>query len=264
MLYSHPATTGGWAGGWRKVKNRRLLDLDYMVEMDEVNFTYPNKVRALDDISLKVRPGEFLFIVGSTGCGKSTLLKLIYLDEHPDEGRLRVLGRDMTHPRRRLIPYIRRNLGIVFQDFQLLENKTVAENVAFALRVIQAGREEIAKKVPLALKMVGLEEKADSFPGELSGGEQQRTALARAIINNPPLLIADEPTGNLDPDTSLDIVSLIKKINLRGTTVIIATHDQLIVDAFKQRVLRLENGKITSDTEGGVYGSADQPAVFRK
>jgi cell division transport system ATP-binding protein len=235
-----------------------LLGLNYMVEMEGVSFTYPNNVRALEEIDFKVRPAEFVFIVGSTGCGKSSLLKLIYLDYSPSEGKLMVLGRDMTRPKRRLVPYIRRNLGVVFQDFQLLENKTVAENVAFALRVIQAKREEIEKKVPLALKMVGLDAKTDSFPEELSGGEQQRTALARAIINNPPLLIADEPTGNLDPETSLDIITLLKKINDRGTTVIIATHDQMIVDAFKQRVVRLDNGRIVSDTEGGVYRDADQ------
>ncbi len=233
-----------------------------MVEMDGVSFTYPNNVHALDEIDFKVRPAEFVFVIGSTGCGKSTLLKLIYLDGFPTTGNLKVLGRDMTRPKRRLIPYIRRNLGVVFQDFQLLENKTVAENVAFALRVIQAKREEIDKKVPLALKMVGLEGKADSFPGELSGGEQQRTALARAIINNPPLLIADEPTGNLDPETSLEIITLIKKINDRGTTVIIATHDQMIVDAFKQRVVRLDSGKIVSDAEGGAYRNADEHQVF--
>jgi cell division transport system ATP-binding protein len=234
-----------------------------MVEMSGISFTYRKGISALHDIDLKLRAGEFMFVVGPTGCGKSTLLKLIYLDEYTSEGRLMVLGRDVTRPRRRLIPYIRRNLGIVFQDFQLLESKTVAENVAFALHVIQAREEEIEKRVPLALKMVGLEERADSFPGELSGGEQQRTALARAVINNPPILIADEPTGNLDPDTSLGLIKLIKKINERGTTVLIATHDEMIVNAFKQRVVRLEDGRIISDAEGGGYRDvAEELAVL--
>jgi cell division transport system ATP-binding protein len=242
----------------REQRLKTLQKLDYMVEISAVTFTYRKGIEALYDIDLKVRSGEFVFIVGPTGCGKSTLLKLIYLEEYPTEGKIVVLGRDMTRPNRRLLPHIRRNLGIVFQDFQLLENKTVAENVTFALRVTQAREEDIERKVPLALKMVGLEERADSFPGELSGGEQQRTALARAIINNPPFLIADEPTGNLDPDTSLELIGLIKKINERGTTVLIATHDEIIVNAFKQRVVRLDSGRIISDTEGGGYRDASE------
>ncbi len=227
--------------------------LDYIVEMSGVSFTYRQGISALHDINLKVRPGEFIFIVGPTGCGKSSLLKLIYLDQYPNEGKLMVLGRDVSRPKRRLIPYIRRNLGIVFQDFQLLETKTLAENVAFALQVTLASPEDIEKRVPLALKMVALEHRSDSFPGELSGGEQQRTALARAVINNPPILIADEPTGNLDPDTSKGIIRLLKKINERGTTVLVATHDEAIVNMLKQRVIRLEEGRIISDKEGGNY-----------
>ena len=224
-----------------------------MVEMTGVSFTYRKGIPALHDISLKVATGEFIFIVGPTGCGKSTLLKLIYLDQYPNEGKLMVLGRDVSRPKRRLIPYIRRNLGIVFQDYQLLENNTIAENVAFALKVTLARPEDIQKRVPLALKMVALEDRADSLPGELSGGEQQRAALARAVINNPPILIADEPTGNLDPDTSKGIIRLLKKINERGTTVLVATHDEAIVDILRQRVVRLEEGRIVSDTEGGGY-----------
>lgn len=227
--------------------------LDYMVEMTGVSFTYRKGISALHDINLKVRTGEFVFIVGPTGCGKSTLLKLIYLDQYPKEGKLMILGRDVSHPKRRLIPYIRRNLGIVFQDYQLLDNNTIAENVAFALKVTLARTEDIQKRVPLALKMVALEDRADSLPGELSGGEQQRVALARAVINNPPILIADEPTGNLDPDTSKGIIKLLKKINERGATVLVATHDEAIVDTLRQRVVRLEEGRIISDTEGGGY-----------
>ena len=229
-----------------------------MVEMTGVSFTYRKGISALHDISLKVATGEFVFIVGPTGCGKSTLLKLIYLDQYPNEGKLMVLGRDVSQPKRRLIPYIRRNLGIVFQDYQLLENNTIAENVAFALKVTLARTEDIQKRVPLALKMVALEDRADSLPGELSGGEQQRAALARAVINNPPILIADEPTGNLDPDTSKGIIRLLKKINERGATVLVATHDEAIVDILRQRVVRLEEGRIVSDTEGGGYNDVPE------
>lgn len=240
-----------------------LHKLDYIVEMSGVSFTYCQGISALHDINMKVRPGEFIFIVGPTGCGKSTLLKLIYLDQYPNEGKLMVLGRDVSRPKRRIIPYIRRNLGIVFQDFQLLETKTLAENVAFALQVTLASPEDIEKRVPLALKMVALEHRSDSFPGELSGGEQQRTALARAVINNPPILIADEPTGNLDPDTSKGIIRLLKKINERGTTVLVATHDEAIVNLLKQRVIRLEEGRIISDKEGGDYRDvSEEPAIL--
>jgi cell division transport system ATP-binding protein len=242
----------------RDSKYRKINDLDFMVDMTDVGFTYQQGISALHDIDFKVRPGEFVFIVGPTGCGKSTLLKLIYLDQFITSGSITVLGVDVTRPRRRVIPYIRRNLGVVFQDYQLLENKSIYENIAFALHVIQARQEDIDKRVPLALKMVGLEDRAEALPGELSGGEQQRTALARAVINNPPILVADEPTGNLDPDTSLSIIRLLKKICDRGTTVLIATHDEANVDLFKQRVIRLEEGRIVSDTEGGGYRDAPE------
>ncbi len=229
-----------------------------MVEMQDVGFTYSKGIAALHDIDFKVRPGEFAFIVGPTGCGKSTLLKLVYLDQYVTSGTITVLGLDVSRPRRTIIPYIRRNLGVVFQDYRLLENKTIYQNIAFALHVIQARPEEIEKRVPLALKMVGLEDRGDALPGELSGGEQQRAALARAVINNPPILVADEPTGNLDPDTSLGIIRLLKKISDRGTTVLIATHDEANVDLFKQRVIRLDEGRIISDTEGGGYRDAPE------
>lgn len=229
-----------------------------IVHFQRVSLIYPNLVRALHEVELEVYPGEFCFLVGPTGCGKSSLLRCIYLAERPTAGRLRVLGRDISHLPPSRIPSLRRKLGVVFQDFQLLEFKTVAENVAFALQVIGAPHEEIRRKVPLALRMVGLEHKADMFPSELSGGEQQRTAIARAIINAPPLLLCDEPTGNLDPDTSRDIIRLISLINQRGTTVIIATHDAAIVNAFKRRVVYIEDGKVLWDRDQGEYQQEDE------
>jgi cell division transport system ATP-binding protein len=224
-----------------------------VVHFQHVTLVYPNLVRALNDVELEINTGEFCFLVGPTGCGKSSLLRLIYLAERPTAGRLRVLGRDISHLPPSRIPNLRRKLGVVFQDFQLLEFKTVAENVAFALQVIGAPPEDIKRKVPLALRMVGLEHRADMFPHELSGGEQQRTAIARAIINAPPVLLCDEPTGNLDPDTSSDIVRLLTLINQRGTTIIMATHDAAIVNAFRRRVVYIEDSRILWDRDQGEY-----------
>jgi cell division transport system ATP-binding protein len=229
-----------------------------VVLFQRVSLVYPNLVRAVNDVDLEVSAGEFCFLVGPTGCGKSSLLRLIYLAEHPTTGHLRVLGKDITHLAPSRIPALRRKLGIVFQDFQLLEFKTVSENVAFALQVIGAPPDDIRRKVPLALRMVGLEHKADMFPTELSGGEQQRTAIARAIINAPPILLCDEPTGNLDPDTSREIVRLLTLVNQRGTTIMMATHDAAIVNAFRRRVVYMEDGRILWDRNQAEYQTDDE------
>ncbi|HAA37725.1 MAG TPA: cell division ATP-binding protein FtsE [Firmicutes bacterium] len=224
-----------------------------MIDMQHVNMVYPNSVGALKDINFSVERGEFVFIVGSSGAGKSTLIRLIGREFLPTSGSIRVFGKEITRLRRREIPLFRRSIGVVFQDFRLLEKRTVYDNVAFAMQVVGASPREIRRRVPEALEMVGLAGKAKRKPDELSGGEQQRVCLARAIINQPSLIIADEPTGNLDPQTSLGIVDLLKTINIRGTTVIMATHAKDIVDRMKQRVVVLENGKIVSDEQKGGY-----------
>jgi cell division transport system ATP-binding protein len=224
---------------------------DPIVHFQRVSLVYPNFVRALEDVELEVEPGEFIFFVGPTGCGKSTLLSCVYLAERPTMGRLRVLGKDITELPISKVPFLRRKLGVVFQDYQLLEFKTVSQNVAYALQVIGAPVEDVRRKVPLALRMVGLEHKAGMLPGELSGGEQQRVAIARAIINAPPVLLCDEPTGNLDPDTSREIVRLLTLINQRGTTVLMATHDTQIVNTFKRRVVYMEESRIIWDKKEG-------------
>jgi len=229
-----------------------------VVHFQRTSLVYPNLVRALEDIELEVHEGEFCFFVGPTGCGKSSLLRCIYLSERPSKGRVRVLGRDITHLPPSKIPQLRRKIGVVFQDFQLLEYKTVTENVAFALHVIGAPLEDIRRRVPLALRMVGLESKANMLPDELSGGEQQRVAIARAIINAPPILLCDEPTGNLDPDTSMEIVRLLTLVNQRGTTILMATHDAHIVNTFRKRVVYIENGKILWDRDQGEYKADDE------
>ncbi len=234
-------------------QDRETMRHEPVIHFQQVSLVYPNLVRALEDVDLTVNVGEFCFLVGPTGCGKSSLLRCIYLSERPSKGRLRVLGREISELPSSRVPHLRRKLGVVFQDFQLLEYKTVAENVAFALQVIGAPVEDIRRKVPLTLRMVGLEEKINMHPGELSGGEQQRVAIARAIINAPPILLCDEPTGNLDPDTSKEIVRLLTLINQRGTTVIIATHDAQIVNTFKRRVVYMESGRILWDRDQGEY-----------
>jgi len=229
-----------------------------VVHFQRVSLVYPNLVRALEDVELEIKEGEFCFLVGPTGCGKSSLLRCVYLAERPSKGHLRILGREISSLAPSRVPHLRRNLGVVFQDFQLLEFRTVAENVAFALQVIGAPVDDIRRKVPLTLRMVGLEDKMNMRPGELSGGEQQRVAIARAIINTPPILLCDEPTGNLDPDTSRDIVRLLSLINQRGTTVIMATHDAQIVNAFKRRVVYMENGRVLWDRDQGEYQIDDE------
>lgn len=224
-----------------------------MIEIQRVSMVYPNGVAALKNIDVNIERGEFMFVVGESGAGKSTLIRLLCREYLPNSGSIKFQGRDITKLRRREVPAFRRGVGVVFQDFRLLENRTVYDNVAFALQVIGASLRDIRRRVPEALDMVGLSSKLKMKPDELSGGEQQRVCLARAIVNQPSLIIADEPTGNLDPKTSLDIVELLKAVNIRGTTIIMATHDKEIVDTLRKRVLVLDGGKIIRDERRGVY-----------
>ena len=225
-----------------------------MIQLEHVNKVYPNGVQALNDISLNIEKGEFVFIVGNSGSGKTTLIKLLMKELNPTEGKLYLDEEDITKVKHRKIPKLRRKIGVVFQDFRLLNKMTIYENVAFALKVTEAPHRKIRKSVPMVLSMVGLSKKSKRYPNELSGGEQQRVALARAIINNPKVLLADEPTGNLDPKTSWEIMKLLIDINMRGTTVIIVTHDKEIVDSMKKRVITLKNGKVVKDIQKGDYG----------
>ncbi len=208
---------------------------------------------ALENISFHIDRGEFVFIVGSSGAGKSTILKLIIREVKPTDGVLKIFGRDVARLPRHRLPYLRRNIGMVFQDFRLMEERTAYDNVAFAMVVTGSSRREIRKRVPHVLGLVGLHDKAKTRVRDLSGGELQRVGLARAIVNRPAMIIADEPTGNLDPGTTLDIMNLLRSINLRGTTVLVATHNREIVDRFKKRVLYLENGKLIGDEQKGIY-----------
>ena len=228
-----------------------------MIRFDDVTKIYPGQTRpALDDVSLEIEKGEFVFLVGTSGSGKSTFLKLVLREEKTSDGRIHVLGKDLSRLSQWKIPVLRRQVGTVFQDFRLLPNKTVAENVAFALEVIGRPERQIAKGVPEVLELVGLAGKEDRRPDELSGGEQQRVAIARAFVNKPMLLIADEPTGNLDPNTSVGIMKLLDRINRTGTTVIMATHDAAIVDQMRKRVIELDGGHLVRDQSRGVYGYA--------
>ncbi|HHV96967.1 MAG TPA: cell division ATP-binding protein FtsE [Clostridiaceae bacterium] len=224
-----------------------------MIEFIKVKKVYPNDVVALNNINVKINKGEFVFLVGQSGSGKSTFLKLILKEEDPTEGTIFVNGYEVSAMKRRDIPYLRRSIGVVFQDFRLLPDKTVYENVAFAMRITEALPKEIRRQVPMALGLVGLSRKANVFPNQLSGGEQQRVAVARAIVNNPSILIADEPTGNLDPETSWEIMKLLVDINNRGTTVVVATHEKSIVDSLKKRVICLDRGTIIRDQQKGTY-----------
>lgn len=229
-----------------------------MVEFKDVTKMYPNGTLALKDVNLKINKGEFVFIVGSSGSGKSTLIKLILKEENPTQGEVFVNGYEVSSMDSKDVPSLRRSLGIVFQDFRLLPNKTVYENVAFAMQITEALPKEIRRQVPMALALVGLSRKANVYPGQLSGGEQQRVALARAIVNSPSLLVADEPTGNLDPETSIEIMKLLSEINHRGTTVIVATHEKTIVDSMKKRVIAINRGVVVRDQQKGLYGDEDK------
>ena len=231
-----------------------------MITFERVTKRYDKRNRpALDDISLTISAGEFVFLVGASGSGKSTFLRLVLREEKPTAGKVIVAGRDVGRMARRKVPGLRRGMGAVFQDFRLLQNKTVYQNVAFTLQVLGRKSAQIERAVPEVLELVGLADKMQRFPDQLSGGEQQRVAIARAFVNRPPLLLADEPTGNLDPTTSVGIMKLLDRINRVGTTVIMATHDAAIVDQMRKRVIELDVGQLVRDEARGVYGQDHQP-----
>ena len=224
-----------------------------MIELTNVVKTYETGTKALRGISMKIEDGEFVFLVGPSGSGKSTIIKLLTAELAPTEGNVNVNGFQLEKIRYRAIPYLRRTLGVIFQDFRLIEKKTVYDNVAFAMRVIGASEKEIKKRVPYVLELVGLENKSRRLPNELSGGEQQRVAIARALVNNPSVIIADEPTGNLDPARSLEIMMLLEQINALGTTVMVVTHEKELVNRFTKRVVAINEGLIISDGMDGYY-----------
>lgn len=229
-----------------------------MIKMKGVTKTYEQHNKpALDNVDVDIEKGEFVFVVGPSGSGKTTFIRLLIREILPTKGEIFVAGQDVVHLRLRRVPLLRRNIGCVFQDLKLLPNKTAYENVAFALEVIGRPERVIRSQAPEVLKLVGLEKKMNSYPDELSGGEQQRVSIARAFVNRPPLLLADEPTGNLDPTTSLGLISLLDRINRTGTTVVVATHDREIVDSMRKRVVALEEGKVVRDQLRGVYGHED-------
>jgi cell division transport system ATP-binding protein len=229
-----------------------------LITLDHVTKVYEdNGAVALKDVSLDINKGEFVFIVGSSGSGKSTFIKMLLKEVDPTSGSLIIDGVDITTLKRKEIPYLRRKVGVVFQDFRLLPSKTVYENVAFAMQIVEASPKAIRKTVPQVLALVGLGKKAKAYPNQLSGGEQQRVALARAIINKPPILLADEPTGNLDPETAWEIMELLQDINLRGTTVVMATHAKDIVDRMQKRVVTMQKGVVFRDVREGGYDDED-------
>ena len=223
-----------------------------MIKLTNVTKIYKTGVRALNDVNLTIEPGEFVYVIGTTGAGKSTFIKLLYREEKPTSGKVEVVGQDVSKIKNSKVPYFRRNIGVVFQNFRLLPKKTVFENVAYALEVIDTPRVEIRRRVRATLELVGLEDKVNAFPHELSGGQQQRVAIARAIVNRPKVLI--EPTGNLDPETSKEIINVLMRINEeQGTTVLVVTHDQKIVQEHKKRTILMEDGCINADTSLGGY-----------
>ncbi len=228
-----------------------------MIEMQDVWKTYPDGTHALKGINVKVDRNEFVYIVGPSGAGKSTFMKLIYREEAPSKGHLFVNGFNLEKLKQRKIPFLRRNIGVIFQDFRLLQKLSAFENIAYAMEVIEAPKRIIRKRTMEVLELVNLKEKANSLPNQLSGGEQQRVAIARAIVNSPSVIIADEPTGNLDPETSWGIMKLLEEINFRGTTIIMATHNKDIVNNMRKRVIAIEKGMITRDEMRGEYGYED-------
>jgi cell division transport system ATP-binding protein len=233
-----------------------------IIEFRDVSKRYPGGEVGLDHVSFSVRRGEFVFLVGASGSGKSTTIRLLIKETDPTDGRIAVAGRDLADISRRRVPYYRRNLGVVFQDYKLLPNRTVYENVAYALQVTGGTRREIREKVPDILRLTGLSLKLHSYPDQLSGGEQQRVSVARAFVNHPPLLLADEPTGNLDPETSIGIMQLLYRINRTGTTVLVATHDVAMVDKMRRRVIELSEGRVVRDERAGAYAARETTQEF--
>ena len=226
-----------------------------MILLIDIYKTYDNGTKALKGINLRIDDGEFAFLVGPSGSGKSTIIKLLTAEVAPTDGRLMVNGYNLNTIRPNQVPYLRRTLGVIFQDFRLIEKKTVAENLTFAMRVVGASSREIRKRIPYVLDLVGLSKKKDMCPNQLSGGEQQRVAIARALVNNPSMIIADEPTGNLDPQRSLEIMMLLERINELGTTMLVVTHEKELVNRFSKRVVAIESGRIISDETGGYYNN---------
>jgi cell division transport system ATP-binding protein len=233
-----------------------------VIEFRGVSKRYSSGDAGLDQATFSIEREQFVFLVGSTGSGKSTVMRLLIKELDPTEGSIRVAGRDLSEIPRKRVPFYRRNVGVVFQDFKLLPNRTVYENVAYALQVTGGGRREIRAKVPDILRLTGLSTKLHNYPDQLSGGEQQRVSIARAFVNHPPLLLADEPTGNLDPETSIDIMRLLYRINRTGTTVLVATHDSNMVDKMRRRVLELSRGRIVRDEATGLYARDETTREF--
>ncbi|HYZ29118.1 MAG TPA: cell division ATP-binding protein FtsE [Thermoleophilaceae bacterium] len=233
-----------------------------VVEFEDVSKVYDGGHAGLERVSLRIGRGEFVFLVGPTGCGKSTCIRLLMKELEPTSGIVRVAGRDLAQVSAKRLPYLRRNIGVIFQDYKLLPNRTVYANVAYALEVIGESRESIRRKVPDILRLVGLSTKLHNYPDELSGGEQQRVSIARSFVNHPPLLLADEPTGNLDPETSIGIMQLIYRINRTGTTVVVATHDREMVDKMRRRVIELNQGRLIRDQVAGMYQYDESTSEF--
>ena len=255
------AATQGTQAPAREAQRKRAADVP-VVDFKGVTKIYDGGAVGLQRVSMRIGRGEFVFLVGPTGCGKSTCIRLLLKEIEPSEGELAIAGRELSDVPRSKVPFLRRNIGVVFQDYKLLPNRTVYANVAYSLEVIGESRDSIRKKVPDILRLVGLSTKLHNYPDELSGGEQQRVSIARAFVNHPPLLLADEPTGNLDPETSIGIMQLIYRINRTGSTVVVATHDQGMVDKMRRRVIELEEGRLIRDEASGMYRPDESTSEF--